>query len=155
MQPGRKRNNLEGILVEMRKAVMESSRADLQRAPPLTQRHGTSLPKKHSHLRVRPNPAAFDTSTAELPKLRVQDDLYLWLDAIEAEHCVCWKEKTTPCEQTTFHSSPSMGSLVANLWIYKRAPSVPAADASTFFLTSPPHPTSRRHPTHTLSLLEL
>eukprot|EP00961_Rhodomonas_salina_P138757 1866773-Rhodomonas_salina.1 len=83
MEPGRKRDDLEGALDEMRKGIQWSRRADLQRAPSWTPLKGLRLRTQPLRLRTLPIPAA---STSELPKLRIQDDLRLWLAAITAEH---------------------------------------------------------------------
>eukprot|EP00961_Rhodomonas_salina_P031256 420715-Rhodomonas_salina.1 len=83
MEPGRKRDDLEGALNEMRKGIQRSRRAELQRTPSRTRRTGLQLRQRPLRLRTLPIPAA---ATSALLELRIQDDLRLWLVAIEAEH---------------------------------------------------------------------
>eukprot|EP00961_Rhodomonas_salina_P187702 2533286-Rhodomonas_salina.1 len=64
-----------------------SSRADLRLAQPQSSLQGVQLRNKHSRLLTQPASATLNSSTAELPKFRIQDDLQLWLAAIESAHC--------------------------------------------------------------------
>eukprot|EP00961_Rhodomonas_salina_P151878 2044517-Rhodomonas_salina.2 len=82
--PGRKRANLEGVLVAMSKDIQMASRAELRQARPLSPRRGVQLQIQHPRLRTLPAPAPFDSSTAGLPRFRIQDDMRLWSEALDS-----------------------------------------------------------------------